>query len=381
MQQQGYIKSLDGIRGLAIILVLTFHSGLLHFGWMGVQLFFVLSGYLITSILWKEKMESGSLSHKLKRFWVRRSLRIFPLYFLYLLVLGITWLLFDFPDYYPTYAPFLFTYTVNYTRLLPEWLGNPLFTHLWSLSIEEQFYLFFPLLVFLLPARILRFLLVFIILFSPLTRLFLYLFYEARTTAYIAADAVYWNTLSHLDAFFLGGLIPVLALDRRIQKPVRLLVASLVIALAAGIWNYFDYNTGTFFLRDFGYDHDQVENYAHVWRYTLLNLVFASLILVLVSGRDKANPGKFFEQSWLVRIGKVSYGMYIFHWAVFVYLFAGFLRDKGVWMRVLLFLPYLGIVYIMAEISYRFVESRFLLLKNRLFPKKTRSLQAPVENS
>src|SRR3954469_10344160 len=138
----GYIKSLDGVRALAIILVMTFHAGITHFGWMGVQLFFVLSGYLITGILWKEKFRDVSLSFKFKKFWVRRSLRIFPLYFGYLVALGLTFLVLHFPSYYTLYAPYLFTYTFNYTRLLSGWQGNPLFTHLWSLSIEEQFYLF-----------------------------------------------------------------------------------------------------------------------------------------------------------------------------------------------------------------------------------------------
>src|SRR5690242_8764765 len=109
--QAGYIKSLDGVRALAIILVMSFHAGLTDYGWMGVQLFFVLSGYLITGILWKEKFNDSPLGFKFKKFWVRRSLRIFPLYFGYLLVLGIIYLLFHFPVYYPDYAAYLFTYT------------------------------------------------------------------------------------------------------------------------------------------------------------------------------------------------------------------------------------------------------------------------------
>lgn len=103
----GYIKSLDGLRGIAILLVMSFHYELNHFGWMGVQLFFVLSGYLITKILWAEKFREESNFIKLKRFWVRRSLRIFPLYYGFLIFLGITFLLFHFPNYYSTYIPYL----------------------------------------------------------------------------------------------------------------------------------------------------------------------------------------------------------------------------------------------------------------------------------
>src|SRR5215210_7231030 len=110
-KQQGYIKSLDGVRAVAIVLVMAFHSGIIQFGWMGVQLFFVLSGYLITGILWKEKSRTVSVKTKLKNFWARRSLRIFPLYFGFLLVIALIYLIFHFPGYFPKYAPYLFTYT------------------------------------------------------------------------------------------------------------------------------------------------------------------------------------------------------------------------------------------------------------------------------
>src|SRR6266498_4015477 len=101
----GYIRSRDGVRALAIILVMTFHFEIIHFGWLGVQLFFVLSGFLITGILWNEKHRPTSLPEKFKKFWARRSLRIFFLYFGYLLFLLLTWLFFHFPSYYTTYIP------------------------------------------------------------------------------------------------------------------------------------------------------------------------------------------------------------------------------------------------------------------------------------
>ena len=379
MQQQGYIKSLDGVRGLAILLVLTFHSGLLHFGWFGVQLFFVLSGYLITGILWKEKTVKEPVSHKLKRFWIRRSLRIFPLYFIYLLGLGLTYLLVHFPSYYPTYAPYLFTYTVNYTRLHEGWQGNPLFTHLWSLSIEEQFYLFFPLLVFFIPARRLKYVLLAVIIITPFTRFLLYEYYAAKASAFVAADAVYWNTLSHLDAFFLGGMIPVLAPDKKPERAAKVFWACLLLAFLSGLINYLYSNGTANYFTDLGYDHVQTGNYAHVWRYTVLNLLFASLIWLLLQKPEGSFYRRLFENRILVRIGRVSYGMYILHWAVFVYVFARFYPLAHKWLEVLLFFPYLALVYGLAELSYHFIEARFLLWKEKLVPKKKPSLQAPVE--
>lgn len=367
MNRQGYIKSLDGVRGLAILLVMSFHAGLNHFGWMGVQLFFVLSGYLITGILWKEKERKEGAQAKLGRFWIRRSLRIFPLYFTYLLVLGISYLILHFPSYYPTYAPYLFTYTANYSRLLPEWQGNPLFTHLWSLSIEEQFYVFFPLLVFFSPAKFARAVMISLIVLSPLIRYFLFAYYQTRTSSYVAADAVYWNTLSHLDAFFMGGLIPVLSLDKKVRRPGLLLLIALAIAVVAGLLHYVRF-PGSSYWADLGYNHDQVEGYAHVWRYSCLDILFASLLLVLKSGKVPITT-KFFEQGWLVRVGRVSYGMYIFHWLIFVYVFARLTSHTS---RLLLFIPYALAVYLVAEISYRLYESWFLKWKDRAFSAEGR---------
>ena len=367
--QQRYIKSLDGVRAVAIILVMAFHAGIIHFGWMGVQLFFVLSGYLITGILWKEKFRDTAIAGKLKNFWARRSLRIFPLYFGFLIGITIIYILTAFPGYFPKYAFYLFTYTYNYTRLFPGWEGNPLFTHLWSLSIEEQFYLFYPLILFFLKPRMFKWFLVICILITPFTRFLLFDYYTGKASAYTAADAVYWNTLSHLDAFYLGGLIPVMRLETKIKKPYILLALTFIVAFVAGLVNYLYTDTPIHFVRDFGYSHNNYQNNEHIWKYSVLDLVFASLILCLTSIHIKyTTPLRgFFSNSILARIGKVSYGMYIFHWAVFVYLFSKFNPGHSFWISVLLFVPYVAMVYLVAEISFRFYESKFLLLKDRFF--------------
>ena len=97
--KERYIKSLDGIRALAVLLIMVYHANLLHFSWVAVQLFFVLSGFLITGILWREKHKPGLTGYKYKKFLVRRTLRIFPLYFGYLAILGISYLLFKYQSY------------------------------------------------------------------------------------------------------------------------------------------------------------------------------------------------------------------------------------------------------------------------------------------
>lgn len=378
----GYIKSLDGLRAIAIILVMSFHAEITHFGWFGVQLFFVLSGFLITGILWKEKQNDAPLSFKFKKFWVRRSLRIFPLYFGYLLFITLSYLFFHFPSYYSNYAPYLFTYTFNYTRSLPQWQGNPLFTHLWSLSIEEQFYVFFPIIMFLCPPKLIKYLMLVVIAVSPITRFVLGEYYTSKGLSQpVVADAVYWNTLSHLDAFFMGGIIPILSLDKRIKKPQRIFVIAFMIALITGLINFIYTDSGSFYFNDLGYNHGQTELYEHVWHYTVLNLLFSSFILCIVSINSKgifASVRKVLEANWMVSIGKVSYGMYLFHWAILVYVCNRFFTSENLALKALLFIPYVIIVYLFAAISFRLYESKFLRLKDSLFTKKKNNTNVQV---
>ncbi len=369
MSDTSYIKSLDGLRAVAIILVMTYHADITHFGWFGVQLFFVLSGFLITGILWKEKSKVEALSFKFKKFWIRRTLRIFPLYFGYLFFLGIIYVAFHFPFYYPTYIPYLATYTFNYTRTLPSWQGNPLFTHLWSLSIEEQFYLIFPLIVFLCPRKFIKGFMVTIICIAPLMRYFLGMFYTNKgMSEYAAADAVYWNTFSHLDAFFLGGIIPVFSLSQKIKRPAKLFIVFASIALLAGIWDFFARKAAGNYLQDLGYQHGLLSHYENVWHYTLLNFVFASFILMLANKEKYFGLKKIFETKWMVNIGRVSYGMYIFHWAILVYFYQRFFWSENLFYKILFFIPYVALVYFFSLLSYNFYESYFIKLKDKFFP-------------
>ena len=366
----GYIKSLDGVRAIAILLVLSFHYGITEFGWLGVQLFFVLSGYLITGILWREKYKTNGIGNKLKNFWARRSLRIFPLYFSFLIAITVIYFIFNFPGYFPTYSPYLYTYTVNYSRTLSNWQNNPLFTHLWSLSVEEQFYFLFPLIIFFLPGKVVKWFMGAVVILAPLFRFLLGNYYLGRGFSdYITADAIYWNTISHLDAFFIGGLIPVFSLQKKIKKVSIYFLISLGVVVFAGGLNYFLQGTGNAYFTDFGYRHGHIGNYEHVWHYTVLNIFFAFIILTLLS-RETNSRGWFIrlmESNWMVRIGKVSYGMYVFHWAILVYFYNRFFYSDNYAIKLLLFIPYVLLVYFFSLLSFQILEKRFIQLKDKYF--------------
>ena len=153
------IPGLDGLRAIAFLLVFAIHTDYLNFGWVGVQLFFVLSGFLITGILLDMKEYLPTKEYYLK-FYGRRFLRIFPLYYFYLLSMsGITaWLksLAFRPNKMQIFldqAPYAAIYVYNFFYASNQFEHTALLEHFWSLSVEEQFYIFWPLMIMLTPKK------------------------------------------------------------------------------------------------------------------------------------------------------------------------------------------------------------------------------------
>jgi peptidoglycan/LPS O-acetylase OafA/YrhL len=365
-----YIRSLDGLRAIAVTLVMLFHFQLLPIGWMGVQVFFVLSGYLITRILLAEKQYS--LGYYLKRFYWRRTIRIFPIYFTYLLLIALAFLVMGTPETGQGKLPYLFTYTYNYTRILPDWSHSPLFTHLWSLSVEEQFYLVWPILLFIMPSNVLRWFIPLVVLAGPIIRYFTGEWFLTLTEDTEAAgEAIYWFTLSHFDAFAIGGAITLFQLPKKLPKAGMAFGLSLIIAIVIGLVNWQSLVSQGYELsiQTLGYAIAVVANYQHVWSYTVLNICFALMIIALIQLSDlkKWSLLALFNTRFLVSVGKVSYGMYLFHWALMAvfYKIASPFVGKG-WIA---FVPYFLMVYVVAWLSFHYYESLFLKLKDRFYVK------------
>ena len=147
-----HFPALDGVRGVAIMLVIAHHARLFGSGWIGVDVFFVLSGYLITGILVREKAEP----HYFLNFWARRALRILPacVAFLTILLVISPWLL---GERLPAHQIWLWLFAANLTIARHGFGAVPPDTsHLWSLAVEEQFYLVWPGIVLAASARSLR---------------------------------------------------------------------------------------------------------------------------------------------------------------------------------------------------------------------------------
>ena len=282
-----YMPQLDGLRAIAVLLVVCSHwfpasAYYLPIADIGVILFFVLSGFLITRILLREK-NNGPTGRLIRQFFIRRILRIFPLYYAVLLVI---WLL-DLPDirsdlpWFVSYLPNIFYYK------LQAWKG--LYSHFWTLGVEEQFYLIWPFLILYVPRKRLRKAMIAAILIGILTRF----------VSYQAGNPMgYLLMPGNLDAFGLGGLLAY-------QRTFRDRWLNVSPRSRQGLWiAHWGFLCVLFLFRE------------SIWYNVFFRYVFAviSLYLILGGSRGWRGWGKMIlENPLLVHLGKISYGLYIFH--------------------------------------------------------------------
>ncbi len=362
------IPGLDGLRAIAFLVLFGLHTDYLQFGWMGVQLFFVLSGYLITGILlrMKEKLPAGRYFLK---FYGRRFFRIFPLYYFYLfLMLGVTTWLVSIsyrPAIMRVFADqiwYAILYVYDFFSAYRGFVPSRFLDHLWSLSVEEQFYIFWPLLIFLVPEKSLKKLFLAGIIAGPLFRVFMFLIHQWGVAGFFrepAALAIYPLPFSHVDAFAFGAYITRFSIPNARKQFVYLCI---VIPLIGFVTQYVA--TGSIGPASaLGYPVTMPNGYQFLWAYTLLNYWFAVLIYCVVHEKMFV---PFLDWAPLQYLGRISYGLYVYHFPVIW--FAGRIRDLGVSEKnaplLILILSFAGTVAI-ASLSYFILERPFLKLKDR----------------
>lgn len=365
------IPGLDGLRAIAILLVFASHSDLLAIGWVGVQLFFVLSGFLITGILLDMKASLRAGEYFIK-FYGRRFLRIFPLYYFYLGAMAVVaygLLQADFRSNYMRiffdqvwYAVF-YVYDIFYRA--PWFQPSQFLDHFWSLSVEEQFYILWPLLLFLFPERNLKRLFVAFIIAGIFSRVMMYWVYIYRSDLWDFREpfglVLYSWPFSHLDAFALGAYISRYPMPFPRQQLVFL--AFLLPAIGFGTTYYATGSLGK--LSALGYDLSATGSYQFIWAHSLINYFFAVLIYCVVYSRAFV---RFLEMPWLRYLGKISYGMYVYHLA-FIWFVNRFSERQtqfeiGVWERAAIALV---ATVLTATLSYYLLEKPILNLKDRYF--------------
>jgi peptidoglycan/LPS O-acetylase OafA/YrhL len=363
------IKGLDGLRAIAFLLVFFFHVYWLQVGWVGVQLFFVLSGFLITRILMDMKTSLAGAAYFIK-FYGRRFLRVFPLYYFYLLVITliVNWMISNqlAPKYMRLFhdqLPYAIAYIYNFytaSALFERFLS--FLTHLWSLAVEEQFYFIWPLLILLVPRARYKTAFLSVIGLSILFRLWVSIWDPATMTAFNpdSVKVIYLLPFSHLDAFALGALLTVTDIPKARTQFIALLIGLPVFGIlmeyiAIGQWDISSTFGFPFLLRFAG---------KSVWGYTALNYLFAVLIFGV------ARLGWFeriLESRPLAYLGKISYGLYIYHLAILWFVTVPFGLSSESSFPLVNAVAGLILTIVIASLSYHLLEKPLMDLKDRFF--------------
>ncbi len=367
------IGGLDGLRALAFLGVFAYHTNYLRFGWVGVDLFFVLSGFLITDILLRMK-DSLPVKEFFSKFYGRRMIRILPLYYFYLLILTIIALATPHINLGPLITNYqhdfynniwyAFFYVYDFFSASAAYEKTWTFIHLWSLSVEEQFYLIWPLLILITPKKHFKKLCLTAIALGPLFRLITTLVFRHHLFPFLSSnpqEATYVLPFSQVDAFALGAYISRFDLPR----PRLQLLALLFVVPALGILT--DYLvTGQYVLATLGYNLPLAGAYKEVWGYSLLNYLFAVLIYCVVKT-------KLFQSdlsgSIISYLGKISYGLYIYHYfiiAIVVSLFKKYSLPHYLGAPEV-FWTALILTIMISSLSYHLLEKPVLNLKTRFF--------------
>jgi peptidoglycan/LPS O-acetylase OafA/YrhL len=370
---RGHLPALDGMRGIAVLLVMLYHfaspyasrsigttfsgfvSQLVNVGWCGVDVFFVLSGFLITGIL----CDAKGIPHYFRRFWMRRVLRIFPLYYAFLLVLFVfVPLVRPFPAFIRQHLAeevWFWGYGMNLDLSMAS---HPLIDalhlqHFWSLAVEEQFYLLWPFVIFLSqPKTAIRISMVCIV--SAL-------FFRLLLTVHHSHPLIIWNlTLCRTDGLAIGALCALAVRSncnrRGLVRAARFVAVLSAVALVALLY----------WRRTWSWDDAAMETLG----ISLFGLFSGGILLLSL------DPSKSCGTSWLLScpllmtLGFYSYGIYVFHFPLIIV----FNKWFPVWNLMVLLHSYklaVGIYVlgatlgslVVAVLSWHLYERHFLKLK------------------
>jgi len=342
----GYRPALDGLRAVAVLAVMLHHSGLLPGGWLGVDVFFALSGFLITTLLLEEYERTGEVS--LRRFYLRRALRLLPALLGVLVVFGAVIITKSEAGEVTSVVLRLMAvlfYVANWAMMYGFGL-YPL-AHMWSLAVEEQFYAVWPLAMLVLLRKVRNTTTVGLVVCAGMV----------GSTAWrallghrhVALSWLYQGLDTRADSILMGCVLALVTSWRLMpdSAPVAMGRRWAGAAGAIGLCLLF---AGARYPRDFE------EHFAS----TLTALAATLVICQLLSPGSRL--ARFFETRPLVGIGRISYGLYLWHFPVFFAL--GVLPGAG-FDPVSLGFAWL-ITFAVCIVSFKFLELPALSLKSRL---------------
>jgi peptidoglycan/LPS O-acetylase OafA/YrhL len=344
----GYQPGLDGLRAISVIAVIFYHAGFgwMHGGFLGVEVFFVVSGYLITSLLLEEREGTGGV--RLRQFWLRRARRLLPALFGVLIAIGVWVALFGTAqqqsDLHRDFLPGLF-YFANWGQIFggAQYFGNfsPL-RHLWSLAVEEQWYLLWPLAFVLITRRSKRTLEIGRSILVAALAVMLLTWFLASPSALTSdrTNFLYLSTLTRSSGLLLGAGAAFLWRPWKAKTPAsnRAGLTLNVAGLGATALLVYAFTAAHLTERS-------------LYRWQLAAVSMLSLVVVtMVVHPAAATARRFFSTPALVGLGKRSYGVYLWSWPISVLCGA----YVGSWTR---FIAAMSLTIVVSEFSYVYIET------------------------
>ncbi|HMG16667.1 MAG TPA: acyltransferase [Saprospiraceae bacterium] len=337
-----YIKELDGIRGIAALMVIFFHfwssahtnyfiKKISVFGQTGVTMFFVLSGFLIGRILLNTKNDENYF----KIFYIRRILRIFPLYYFFLIIFYlivprlVNWESINYPKWYYYFFLQNIPATFNWKHFGPS--------HYWSLAVEEHFYLILPLIIYYCSFRRIKLILYCLIVCAFIFRIILLNHYLE----------VFYFTFTTMDALALGALLSLIEVERGFRKSdlkIYLIIMLAVFVLIIILWNYAN-GKALLIVQEF--------------KFFFIALTYFCFIGLIICSSESSFMRRILNSKALQYSGKISYGLYIYHPLCFLLLQTLSLDVSP----IINFGIALLLIYGISALSYNLFESKVLSLK------------------
>lgn len=374
-----YVPGLDGLRALAVIAVIVYHANKqwLGGGFLGVEVFFVISGYLITLLLIAERERTGTVSFG--QFWFRRARRLLPALFTMLIAL-ITYVAFFERDYLGTLRGDVIagvSYVANWFQI---WTGSsytssaefaPL-RHLWSLAVEEQFYIVWPVVMFVLLRRVRgRAIAIFggvFLLAAIAISMYTAVMYipgnlsDASQTMSLfgrevqRTDFLYLGTLSRSSGLLLGAALATVWQPWAIRrgtagKNANALDLAGVVSLAALVFMCVQFKD-VVLVQDVG-----SQGYDLLYQGGLALVGVATLVAIATVTHPRSRLGRYvLGSAVLVWIGRRSYGLYLYHWVIFQ-AYRQDTKQLGTPLGVAEFVGLVALSLALSEVSYRFIET------------------------
>lgn len=396
--QKGHILIYEGIKGLACLLIMLVHYRFTTINfpaiipYIGLHAFFGLSAFLISKNLFLDKERYSKFSIYYIRFYIKRTLRIFPIYFFYLFVIAlitvILMVLNKTPDIltneWKNFGWLQFVFLSNFRELFALIKGYtnyyetaPIFVHLWSISLEEQFYLFIVLVVFFISKDTLKKMAIIAIIVFPFIRLLGYYWLINHSNDTLISSLIVAHTpMFQFDVFFYG-MLPNLIDLRKFKNPFKWALISLVFLILWSIGNaiYISAQEGVGFFEVIRLDEYVYRNGGIFFIDSIANFCILALILTASWYPEKL---KIFTTKFWVTVGAPSFSIYVFQFFFLIISFFFTAVLKQVFFKLHLPIPIaeiIGCLIFLASTIYcstylfRYIEIPMFKLKDKFLHK------------